>query len=420
MHEREFRVLDGDDAPIVDRLAAAVGRDAARILAYLLLRAEREDAPATNLHIQVGTQLNRTAVSDAVGELESADLVERTSLADAGRGRPPTAWRPVDDLESTARRAYDRHAEALIEHAGDCHGRAACPDEGVAGSAEGFTVALNWAPNGLHAPLYAAMSADWYDEFDVDVRVAHHDGSRRAVERVGSGAADVGLAGAATVVRARMAGEPIVPVAVLYQRSMTVLYTVREVFGEPLRSVEQLRGRRVGMPPRSETRVLGQLLLSRTVEDDVRIVDTNGEERDALLRGEADVVTGSVTDPERFERRDMTADALLVTDHFPVYGPTVVARGDVLTDRTATLRAFLAGTTAGWTAARSDPTAAAERIAEADDCSPASVRRTFERAAEEFGESDAVRDRGWGWQRDRTWDRLRTALQQRELLGECL
>jgi ABC-type nitrate/sulfonate/bicarbonate transport system substrate-binding protein len=266
--------------------------------------------------------------------------------------------------------------------------------------------------------VYAASTAGWYDEFDVDVRVDHHDGSRRAVERVGSGAADVGVAGAATVARARLAGEPIVPVAVLYQRSMTVLYTVREVFGEPLRSVEQLRGREVGMPPRSETRVLGQLLLSRTVEDDVRIVDTNGEERDALLYGDADVVTGSVTDPERFENRDMTVDALLVTDHFPVYGPIVIARNDVLTDRTETLRAFLAGTTAGWAAARSDPTEAAERIAETGDCAPATVRRTFERAAEEFGETEAVRDRGWGWQRRRTWESLRTALDQGDLLGE--
>ena len=438
MRTRPVWELADEDEPLVDRLAAGLGRSPARLLAYLLLRSERETDPATSVHLQVGTGLNRTAISEATARLESRGLIERTTVrsrsdASAG-GRPRTAWRPVDGIEPTIRRSYDGHAAALLGladalRAGD--DAAADPDPNPDADADGsaesrgraaaptLEFALNWRPNALHLPIYAAMAAEWYDAFDVDVRLAHCDGSRRALERLGSGDADLAVAGAATVVRAREAGEAIVPVALCYQRAMTVLYTVREAFGEPLRSVDQLEGRRIGMPPNAETRLLGRLFLSQTAFDEaVTVVDTNGEERDALRRGEADLVTGSIADPRELEREGATVDTLPITDHFPIYGPTIVVRERTLDERSAALRGVLAGTTGGWTAARRDPGPAAERIAAESDDPPDRIRRTFERAAADFGTSDAVRERGWGWHRPEMWDRLRTALEQGALLGD--
>ena len=420
MRTRSFWVLDEADERLVDRLAAGLGRLPARILAYLLLRAERTDEPTTTVHLQVGTNCNRTSISDGTARLEALDLVDRSAVRadDSAPGRPQTAWSPTAGVEATVRRAYRRHADELLELAADCHGVGSPTDGRDASVSSPLTVALNWHPNALHAPIYAAREADWYERFDVDVELAHCDGSRRALARVGSGAADVGLAGAATVARARAAGEPVVPVAVCYQRAMTVLYTSREAFGDPLRSVSQLEGRRIGTAPSSETRLLGRLFLSQTTGGDVRIVDTNGEERDALRRGEADVVTGSISDPRELERQGATVDVLRLTDHFPIYGPTFVVRESTLGDRPPALEGFLAGTTAGWATARLDAGPAAERIAALDgvDESASRLAETFARAASDFGDSDAVRDRGWGWQREPMWDRLRTALRQADLL----
>ncbi|MFC4246765.1 ABC transporter substrate-binding protein [Natribaculum luteum] len=416
MRTRTFWALDDEDEDVVERLAAGLGADAGRVLAYLLLRADREREPATTVHLRIGTRLNRAAVVDAVERLESVGLLERTHVRDDDPGRPPTAWRPVGDPESAVRCAYERHADELLDRAAD---HAGIEDDRSGSTTGDLTVALNWRPNGLHLPVYAGETAGWYDEFGVDVTVDHYEGSRRALERVTAGDADVGVVGAATVARARATDVPVVPIAVLYQRAMTVLYTVREAFGEPLRSVEQLQGRRIGMPPNSETRVLGRLFLSQTAfADDIRIVDTTGEERDALLAGEADVVTGSITDPRQLERQGRTVDTLPITDHFPIYGPTVIVREDVLVDRAAALAGFLAGTTAGWADARCDPEPATARVAAVADDEPASIRRTFERAASRFGESDAMRERGWGWQRQEMWDRLRIALGQGRLLDE--
>ncbi|WP_339104761.1 ABC transporter substrate-binding protein [Haloterrigena salinisoli] len=423
MRTRSVWELDDEDEPVVDSLAAGLGRTPARLLAYLLLRAEREADPTTTVHLQVGTGANRTAISEAMSRLESRELVERTTVsAVESGGRPRTAWRPTADVESTIEATYESHARALLERAETVRvgtatesrsGPAAPPDSPI-------ELALNWRPNALHVPIYAALAAEWYDAFGVDVRIDHCDGSRRALERVRSGAADLAVVGAATVVRARAAGEPIVPLAICYQRAMTVLYTVREAFGEPLRSVDQLEGRRLGMPPDSETRLLGRLFLAQTsFDEDVTVVDTNGEERDALRRGEADVVTGSFADPRQLERDGLTVDALHLTDHFPIYGPTIVVPERTLDERPTALEGVLAGTTGGWAAARRDPGPAAERIAAVSDDPPERIRRTFERAASTFGESDAVRERGWGWQRPEMWDRLRTALEQGAVLGDA-
>lgn len=416
MRRRTFWVLD-DDEPVVERLAAGLGRSPARLLAYLVLRTEREDDPTTSVHLRVGTQLNRTTISNATTRLESAGLIDREPLRNSEPGRPQMGWRPRADRETSVERAYERHGEALVDRAVAMHAEEREPKRSAPDSP--LTLALNWRPNALHLPFYAALASDWYAAFDTDVRINPHDGSRRALQQVGSGAADVGVAGAATVLRARESGEPIVPVAVCYQRAMTVLYTVRTAFGEPLRSVAQLEGRRVGMPPNSETRLLGRLFLSQTeFGDGVRILDTNGEERSALLDGDADVVTGSFADPRELQRREMTVDTLHVTDHFPIYGPTLVVHERTLAEQPTALERFLAGTTGGWADARDDPGPAAERIAAVSDEGKECVERTFERAASAFGESDAVREHGWGWQQREMWDRLRTALEQGHLLRE--
>ena len=416
MRIREFWALDDEDRELIARLAPGAGEDPARVLAYLLLRSEITDDPATELALRIGTGLNRSAIGQAVDRLESAGVVERTTVQSSTRGRPPSAWRTTAAIESVVQRLYRQHAATLIERARPDTERGS---DTTAPAEDELTLGLNWRPNGLHLPFYTADLTNQYETFGLDVGIEHYDGSHPALEAVSSGAVDVGVVGAATVLRARADGEPIVPIAVVYQRAMAVLYTVRERFGEPLTGVAQLRGRRIGMPARSETRVLGRLFLNQVALDEaVEIVDTAGEEQDALLSGDVDVVTGSFSDPRQLERQGMTIDTLIVADHFPIYGPTLVVHEEALASETPRLERFLAGTIAGWAETCHDPTPAATHVAELSDSSPGRVARTFEDALGSFGTSEAVTENGWGWQRETTWDRLRGALTQGTLLSE--
>lgn len=427
MDTREFPVLTDDDRGLIERLAVGLGDEDARVLAYLLAREVSErfaGDPATRLAVRVGTSLNRDVVSGALNRLEAADLVSSTTLRDRTRGRPPKAWRAHEDVETTVRRTYERQAETLLDQSvtvASALGTTAfedaeTPAEDAVGSVR---LGLNWRPNALHAPFFLAASTDRYT--GIDVSIEHYRGSGRALESLLAGETDVVLAGAATTVRARNAGNRVVPLALYFQRAMAVLYTTREAFGGRFDGIERLRGRRVGMSSTSETGLLGRLFLSQAgILDDVTVVDIAGEEQAALSAGRADVVAGSFVDPRELRTDGCTVDSLLVADQFPMYGPALVTTERTVRERRSALERFLVGTVAGWAETTRDPHTAVEAVEAAggDDDTTLDQRRTFERALEQFGRGSAVEKHGWGWQRIDGWERLVTALDQVDLLVE--
>lgn len=430
----EHWVLDDDDRALVERLAAGLGRDAARVLAYLLLRRDHdriERSRATSMAIRIGTDLNGKAVDDAVSRLETRDLIERATVESSGGGRPPNAWRPVRGRRETVDRVYRTHSNALLEQAAAVADVAREPtgepgsfdgpgDESASEGDREVDVALNWRPNALHLPLYAAVGEGAYERRGLDVTLANHRGSHRALEAVLDGDADVGLVGAGSVVRALAADRPVAPLAVLHQRTATVLYALRDRFGEPFESVDQLRGRRILTTTGSETCLLARLFLSQAdLLREVELVDADGEERDGLIAGDADVATGSFADPLELEADGRTVDVLSIGGHFPIYGLTLVGPADLFDRGDGPWRRFLAGTAAGWATARTDPGPAAAEVAAETGESASDVSERFARAAESFGTDDAVRDEGWGWHAPATWDRLAAALDQGDLLGEA-
>jgi ABC-type nitrate/sulfonate/bicarbonate transport system substrate-binding protein len=429
MRTREFPVLSAEDEPLVRRLALSVGDDTARVLAYLLRRQTDptvDGGPADRLSVRIGTGLNRTAVSSALDRLERRELVDKTSV-ETEQGRPPDAWITSEDVEATIAHLDGYHAADLLSQSRSVAEElgtstpvvetdSAPPEPPVSAS---LTVGLNWFANVLHAPLFAARAEGAYARRGVEVAIDEFAGSDRAIEAIHDGEVDVAVAGAATTTRARAGGVPLVPLAPLYQRAMTVLYTTREAFGGRLDGIESVRGRRVGMPVEAETGLLGRLFLSQSgVIDDVTVIDLAGEESDALATGRVDVVSGSIGDVRALEAEGRTVDVLSVDDHFPVYGPTLVATETVVTERAAALTAFLAATIAGWRTSVFDPEAAVRAVGTADDRSVETAVADLEHAIDRFGSSAAVTDHGWGWHEATGWQRLSTALAQVDLLGD--
>jgi ABC-type nitrate/sulfonate/bicarbonate transport system substrate-binding protein len=413
MRTVEYRVLAEEDEPVVTRLGLGVGRRPGRVLAFLALRREEsedEAEPATGLLIRLGTGLGREAVIGALSTLTDRGLLAEGTLdlESSTGGRPPKAWRATGDLEGTIEASDRSNARVLTDRALSMAASDADEDRPDVEPATPVRLALNWLPNGLQLPFYApAFGRDP----DLDVRIDHRRGSERSLAAVIDGEADVGLVGAATLARARESGDPVVPLAVVYQRAMTVLYTERERFGEPLTRLDQLEGRRVGMPPDAESRLLGRLFLAQAGLEGVETVETEGEEADALLSGTADVVTGSVSDPRELRAAGETIDVLSIAEHFPIYGPTLAVRPGTLRERRGAIERFLVGTIRGWAAAVEDPAAVGAHAADVigvDD--PTALSRTFERAAAEFGESKGSREHGWGHHDEAGWERLSAAL----------
>jgi ABC-type nitrate/sulfonate/bicarbonate transport system substrate-binding protein/predicted transcriptional regulator len=419
MDWQEFPVLSAADESHIKRLSAGMGDDPSRVFVYLWLRSLEEDVeptPATEMMIYIGTGLSRKAVQDALVVLEDRGLVESQTVETSTPGRPPKAWKAAEPLPTILDRVYDQHARQLVERS-QTIANCTSGDARFQSSTGAITVALNWYPNGLQLPLYAARANGSYEKRGLSVDLEPFKGSRRATEAVLSGEATVGIVGAATVTRSRSGGEPLVPVATLFQRPMVVLFTTRERFGERLVTVDQLRGHRVGMPTASETSLLGRVFLAQAgVLDDVDIVEIDGEETAALKSDQVDVVTGVFADPLRLESAEVTVDSIHVADRYPVYGPTLVTSDATLEQQQEEIEAILAGTTAGWIAARRDPGTVAEHVPETSGRSPDEVASVFERAAVKFGETEETSQYGWGWQTESKWRRLETALAQTDLL----
>jgi ABC-type nitrate/sulfonate/bicarbonate transport system substrate-binding protein/predicted transcriptional regulator len=426
MRVREFPVLGEEDRPLIDRLAGGLGESSATVLAYLLLRNEEFSTEAASLlAIRIGTGLNRKAVRDALSRLENRELVETATVRDETPGRPPTVWRTPRNVQDTVEAVYERHARRLIGRARrffDSDTSASTADITVPNprTDADISVALNWRPNGLHAPLFVAEESDAYGERGLSLRFDANRGSRDALDALRSGEADIAVSGAATVLRARANGEPVVPVALLFQHAMTALYGLESAFDGPFERVDQLRGLRIGTPPTSETDLLGRLFLSQAgVLDDVELVELRGEERDALLSGTVDVVTGSFSDPRQLRVDGIPVESILVADRFPLPGPALVTTARNVSERGSELGVFLSATTEGWTAARAKPMRVRDAIEKRteDESRADREQRTFEAAVEEFGITDTVRKRGWGWDRIEVWNRLETALEQVSLLS---
>ena len=427
---REFPILGDEDEPTVEAFATGLDHEAARVLAYLVGREESDrfsDEAASRLAVRVGVDLGRGRVSDVLGTLTDLGLVVETTVDSEAPGRPPKGWRADAGHDRTLSRVRALHADALLDQSATV---ASTLDDGFAGSitrdgdattsppaerdAGHLEVGLNWDPNGLHAPLFAGAYAD----HGVDVTLTGCRGSRAALSAVADGDVDVGLTGAATYLRGHTTREGVVPLALYYQRAMVTLYTTRSAFGGPLRSVEDVRGRRVAMPAGSETGALGRLFLAQAgVVDDVTVVRADGEEREALLDGDADVATGVFTDPLELEAAGHDVDSVLLADHFPVPGPAFVVRQETLRERPDALRGFLEGAMAGWTTARADPDTAIDAVADRSDEDIADERRKLEGALDRFAGGDAVEKNGWGWHSPETWERLRVALEQAATLN---
>jgi len=417
METAEFWVLSEAEESLVDRLSLGIGRRPARVLAYLISRTTSIDVAepwATQLQIRIGTGYGRQATIDALSTLEGAGFIEATTL-DRGSGRPPKAWRVKDDCARTVERVYRHHATELLSRAA-AEIDETSDTEDTAIEHDSLEFGLNWLPNGLHVPFYAASLSDAYANRDVGVTFTHYRGSRQVLSAILDQTADVGIVGAATLVKARTEGASVVPIAVPYQRAMAVLYTTRSAFGEPFESVEQLCGQRVGMSSGTETGLLGRLFLAHADLEDITIVETVGEEAEALHSGEADVVAGSFSDPDKLRGED-TVDVFRIAEQFPIYGSALVVRPKTLRYHRGTLESFLAGTMSGWTTAREEPESAIDYVATLGDDDKGKVGETSRRALAEFADSKSSREHGWGYHEPTGWERIRTALSQAMMVG---
>ncbi len=285
---------------------------------------------------------------------------------------------------------------------------------------------LNWEPNGFQAPYFLARERGFYEEEGLDVQFVEGHGSPFAAEQAGRGRREFALAGGSAVLSVRSQGVDPLAVAAVTQKTPAAVYTLRDVFGEPLERPAQLAGRTVA-PSATKTRILtAQLLESAGIRDDVELLPvdehTHHRVQHKLLDGEVDAAVGVVTNGLELEREyDRRADELPIGEYLDIYGMTLVTSPEFARENADTVRSFLRATARGWAAATADPAGAVDSLVARN----ATLERTrdieqakFESAAADLQFTPHVRETGWGHHDAERWRTLAGTLADTDLLVE--
>lgn len=285
---------------------------------------------------------------------------------------------------------------------------------GLPSSADSVSLLLNWTPNGLHVPYYAARAQGFYEDEGITIsEIRGGDGSDFAARQAGLGNATFAVTSSDQVLLTNGGGVAVSSVGVMMQRTPTVVFATRESLGEPLDDPQQLAGTRIGTGP-GMVRKLTELYLEAVgVRESVELVDAGYNTVQRLLEGDVDAAGGVFGDAIDARYQGATVDSLQVASAVPAYGHLLATAPTYAAENPETVRAFLRGTARGAAWATNNPEAGVGAVVNANE-SLAEVREqtraTWERMAESHVVGPAVESHGWGWHESDPWTTVADAL----------
>lgn len=267
------------------------------------------------------------------------------------------------------------------------------------------TLMLNWTPNAHHVGIYAALEQGWYAEAGIDLEVI--EPADAGVEQaVATGAADIGMAQAESLLPARAAGVPVVSVATVLPVNDSSLFSLAD---DGITRPRDLEGTRYGgFGGALETEIISALMRCDGADPSTVEFVTLGN-IDYLAGMEADQFdTAWVFSGWDALRAEQVADADVNEIRFADwaecvpnwYTPLFMAAESTLADDPELVSDFLAATARGYELAVDDPATAANMLlTQVPELDPDLVGPAVDYYAPLFvGESGQ-----WGVQVEQTW-----------------
>jgi len=291
---------------------------------------------------------------------------------------------------------------------------------GGSGSDEA-SLLLNWKPNGLHIPYYAAKDRGYYADAGIELStIDAGNGSDFSAKQAGLGNVPFAISSSDQVLNVNSRGLSPVSVGVVMQMSPVVLFATRSGLGEPLTDIGQLSGKRVGTGP-GMVRIMTKLLLENAgIRSSVELVDTGYGTVQQLLAGEVDAAGGVFADAVAARANGATVDAVPAADTIPSYGHVVVTSREYADANPGAVRSFLRATVRGAAWAQRNPGAAVDTLVDANGALAESrdqQRAIWETLATRYMVSQAVTAHGWGWSEAEPWSRTAAMLAEADFLG---
>ncbi|MET0321532.1 MAG: EAL domain-containing protein [Duganella sp.] len=216
---------------------------------------------------------------------------------------------------------------------------------------ERVTLQLKHAHQFQFAGYYAALEQGYYREAGLDVRIVEAADSSQAERDVVSGKAEYGV-GSSSLLLARLSGQPVVALGVIFQHSAYALAMPQVPGAAP--DIGRLRGRRAMLGSMASGMGNADELLAYLVKQGV---PADSYERLAPSYDPADLVTGKVqamavyttNEPDAFDRAGFAYDLYTPRSAgIDFYGDTLFTSERELASHPARVRAFRAASLRGW------------------------------------------------------------------------
>src|SRR6186997_1120235 len=210
------------------------------------------------------------------------------------------------------------------------------------------------APN---AGFAAAVVEGYYKDAGLDVTIIQGNGSGNTAQLVANGRAQLAYADAVAVSQLIAKGAPMKIVSTVYQSNPNAVMSLKKA---GIKSVADLKGKKVGVPSgSSQTTMLPLLLKANNLkESDINMIDMPVASMvPALLQGQVDAVLGSIDAYQiQAEAQGAQLDVYRFADHgVPTVSTSIFASNQYLKDNPEVVRKFVAASLKGWGVALDNP-----------------------------------------------------------------
>jgi NitT/TauT family transport system substrate-binding protein len=226
------------------------------------------------------------------------------------------------------------------------------------------TFQLNWMAGGANAGFAAAVAEGYYKDAGLDVTLVQGNGSGNTAQLVANGRAQLAYADAVAVSQLIAKGASMKVVSTIYQSNPNAVMSLKKT---GIKSVSDLRGKKVGVPSASsQTTMLPLFLKSNNLKEaDITMIDMPVASMvPALLQGQVDAVLGSIDAYQiQAEAQGAQLDVYRFADHgVPTVSTSIFASNEFLKSNPDLVKKFIAASLKGWTFALDNPAKAVKDL----------------------------------------------------------
>ena len=219
------------------------------------------------------------------------------------------------------------------------------------------TIHLKWYHQAQFAGIYVAEQKGVFADENIEVTITPGGGTAPPIPAVLNGDAQFGVAGAADLIRERAKGEPIVALAVIFQKSPVCFIAMAD---SGIQRPQDFVGRRVGVEIGlgAGDELSYRVMMANVGVDMSQVIEVPQDEcLTPFLEGELDVMQGYViNEPDTLRGMGHDINVILAADYgFSLAADTLFTTEDMLAQNPSLVRRFVQATLKGWTHAITHP-----------------------------------------------------------------